>query len=177
MQFTEKRLPNLSELDAIAPGNPVYLQVSFTGPSSTNTLGKAFFTGKGVTVGADGSIAAGGPTLAALNALRSVQTFDDKKRSTNDAMAYAAKLGVTSHFDMGEFLIPGSPNHEDEFVFDGAASWDPYFAYEPILELHRQGLMKVRVRVNYLSMDNALTVPILQRRIDNAFREPNTEPH
>ena len=61
VQFTEKRLPNLSELDAIAPGNPVYLQVSFTGPSSTNTLGKAFFTGKGVTVGADGSIAAGGP--------------------------------------------------------------------------------------------------------------------
>jgi predicted amidohydrolase YtcJ len=31
--------------------------------------------------------------------------------------------------------------------------------------------MKVRVRVNYLSMDNALTLPILQRRIDNAFRE------
>jgi len=86
-------------------------------------------------------------------------------------MAYAAKLGVTSHFDMGGFLIPGSPNHEDEFTFDGAASWDPYFAYEPILELHRQGLMKVRMRVNYLSMDNALTLPILQRRIDNAFRE------
>jgi predicted amidohydrolase YtcJ len=171
VQFAEKRLPNLAELDAIAPNNPVYLQVSFFGPSSTNTLGKAFFTAKGVTVGADGSIAAVAPTLAALNALRSVQTFDDKKRSTIDAMTYAAKLGVTSHFDMGGFLIPGSPNHEDEFVFDGAASWDPYFAYEPLLELHRQGLMKVRIRVNYLSMDNALTLPILQRRIDNAFRE------
>ena len=171
VQFAEKRLPNLAELDAMAPSNPVYLQVSFVGPSSTNTLGRAFFTGKGVTVGADGSIAGGGPTVAALNALRSVQTFDDKKRSTTDAMTYAAKLGVTSHFDMGGFLIPGSPNHEDEFVFDGAASWDPYFAYEPLLELHRQGLMKVRIRVNYLSMDNALTLPILQRRIDNAFRE------
>ena len=171
VQFAEKRLPNLAELDAIAPGNPVYLQVSFTGPSSTNTAGRAFFTVKGVVVGADGSIAAGGQTVAALNALRSVQTFDDKKRGTNDAMTYAAKLGVTSHFDMGGFLIPGSPNHEDEFTFDGAASWDPYFAYEPLLELHRQGLMKVRVRVNYLSMDNALTLPILQRRVDNAFRE------
>jgi len=171
VQFAENRLPTLAELDAIAPNNPVYLQVSFVGPSSTNTLGKAFFTAKGVTVGADGSIAALAPTLAALNALRSVQTFDDKKRSTIDAMTYAAKLGVTSHFDMGGFLIPGSPNHEDEFVFDGAASWDPYFAYEPLLELHRQGLMKVRIRVNYLSMDNALTLPILQRRIDNAFRE------
>jgi predicted amidohydrolase YtcJ len=171
VQFAEKRLPNLAELDAIAPSNPVYLQVSFTGPSSTNTAGRAFFTVRGVVVGADGSIAAGGQTVAALNALRSVQTFDDKKRGTTDAMSYAAKLGVTSHFDMGGFLIPGSPNHEDEFTFDGAASWDPYFAYEPILELHRQGLMKVRVRVNYLSMDNALTLPILQRRIDNAFRE------
>jgi predicted amidohydrolase YtcJ len=171
VQFAEKRLPNLMELDAIAPGNPVYLQVSFTGPSSTNTAGRAFFTVKGVTVGADGSIAAGGTTVAALNALRSVQTFDDKKRSTTDAMGYAAKLGVTSHFDMGGFLIPGSPNHEDEFTFDGAASWDPYFAYEPLLELHRQGLMTVRIRVNYLSMDNALSLPILQRRIDNAFRE------
>jgi predicted amidohydrolase YtcJ len=171
VQFAEKRLPNLAELDAIAPNNPVYLQVSFTGPSSTNTAGRNFFVSKGVTVGADGSIAANTPTLAALNALRMVQTFDDKKRSTTDAMTYAARLGVTSHFDMGGFLIPGSPNHEDEFVFDGAASWDPYFAYEPILELHRQGLMKVRVRVNYLSMDNALNVPILQRRIDNAFRE------
>ena len=172
VQFLDKgRLPNLAELDLIAPANPVYIQESFFGPSTTNTLGKAFFSSKGVTVGADGSIAAVGPTLAALNALRSVQTFDDKKRSTIDAMTYAAKLGVTSHFDMGGFLIPGSPNHEDEFTFDGAASWDPYFAYEPILELHRQGLMKVRIRVNYLTMDNALNLPILQRRIDNAFRE------
>jgi len=171
VQFAEKRLPNLAELDVIAPNNPVYLQVSFTGPSTTNTLGKAFFTSKGVTVGADGSIAANTQTLIALNALRSVQTSADKRRSTMDAMNYAAKLGVTSHFDMGGFLIPGSPNHEDEFTFDGAASWDPYFAYEPILDLHRQGLMKVRIRVNYLTMDNALNLPILQRRIDNAFRE------
>jgi predicted amidohydrolase YtcJ len=171
VQFAEKRLPNLTELDAIAPNNPVYIQVSFTGPSTTNSLGKAFFTSKGVTVGADGSIGANTQTLIALNALRGVQTSADKRRSTMDAMNYAAKLGVTSHFDMGGFLIPGSPNHEDEFVFDGAASWDPYFAYEPILDLHRQGLMKVRIRVNYLTMDNALNVPILQRRIDNAFRE------
>lgn len=170
-QFAEKRLPTLSELDAIAPGNPVYLQVSFTGPASTNSAGRIFFASRGITVGADGSIAANAPTVAALNALRSVQTFADKKRSTMDAMTYAASLGITSNFDMGGFLIPGSPDHEDEFVFDGAASWDPYTAYDPLLELHRAGEMKTRVRIFFLSMDNALAIPILTRRVENAFRD------
>jgi len=171
VQFAEKRLPTLAELDAISSANPLYLQVAFIGPSTTNTAGKAFFASRGVAVGADGSIAAGPATVAALNALRAVQTFDDKKRGTRDAMTYAASLGVTTHFDMGGFLIPGSPNHEDEFVFDGAASWDPYTAYDPLLDLHRNGEMKVRVRVFFLSMDNAAATPILTRRLDNAFRE------
>jgi predicted amidohydrolase YtcJ len=171
VQFAEKRLPTLAELDAIAPANPDYLQVSFTGPSVTNSAGKTFFASRGIAVGADGSIAANAPTVAALNALRSIQTFDDKKRSTMDAMNYAAALGVTSNFDMGGFLIPGSPDHEDEFTFDGAASWDPYTAYDPLLDLHRNGQMKVRIRVFFLSMDNSLAIPILTRRVENAFRE------
>jgi predicted amidohydrolase YtcJ len=171
VQFAEKRLPTLAELDAISSANPLYLQVAFIGPSTTNTAGKAFFASRGVAVGADGSIAAGPATVAALNALRAVQTFDDKKRGTRDAMAYAASLGVTSNFDMGGFLIPGSPDHEDEFTFDGAASWDPYTAYDPLLELHRNGEMTVRIRVFFLSMDNAAAIPILTRRAENAFRE------
>jgi predicted amidohydrolase YtcJ len=171
VQFAEKRLPTLAELDAIAPSNPVYMQVSFTGPSTTNTAGKTFFQSRGIAVGADGSIAANAPTVAALTALRSVQTFDDKKRSTMDAMTYSAALGVTSNFDMGGFLIPGSPDHEDEFVFDGAASWDPYTAYDPLLDLHRNGDMKVRIRIFFLSMDTAAAIPILTRRVENAFRE------
>jgi len=171
VQFAEKRLPTLAELDAIAPANPVYLQVSFTGPSVTNSAGKTFFASRGIVVGADGSIAANAPTVAALNALRSIQTFDDKKRSTADAMSYAAALGVTSNFDMGGFLIPGSPDHDDEFTFDGAASWDPYTAYDPVLDLHRNGQMKVRIRVFFLSMDTQDAIPILTRRVENAFRE------
>jgi predicted amidohydrolase YtcJ len=100
-----------------------------------------------------------------------VQTFADKKRGTREALAYAASLGVTTSMDMGGFLIPGSPHHEDEFVFDGAASWDPYTAYDPLLEVHREGQMKSRVRVNFLSMDNSDAIPILTRRVNNAFRE------
>jgi len=171
VQFAEKRLPTLAELDAIAPANPVYIQVSFTGPSVTNSAGKTFFASRGIAVGADGSIAANAPTVAALNALRSIQTFDDKKRSTVDAMNYAAQLGVTSSFDMGGFLIPGSPDHDSEFTFDGAASWDPYTAYDPLLDLHRIGQMKVRIRVFFLSMDTQPDNPILTRRVENAFRE------
>ena len=170
-QFVEKRLPTLAELDAIAPGNPVYLQVAFIGPSTTNSAGRAFFASRGVAVGADGAIAAGAPAVAALNALRAIQTFEDKTRSTLDALAYAASLGVTASFDMGGFLIPGSPDHEDEFTFDGAASWDPYTAYDPLLEIHRAGRMTSRVRIFFLSMDNAAAVPILSRRLQNSFRE------
>jgi len=171
VQFVEKRLPTLAELDAIAPANPVYIQVSFTGPSVTNSAGRTFFQSRGIAVGNDGAIAANGPTVAALNALRSIQTFADKKRSTVDAMNYAAALGVTSNFDMGGFLIPGSPDHDSEFVFDGAASWDPYTAYDPVLELHRAGQIKVRIRVFFLSMDTQPDNPILTRRVENAFRE------
>jgi hypothetical protein len=54
VQFAEKRLPTLAELDAIAPANPVYLQVSFTGPAATNTLGRAFFQSRGIAVSAEG---------------------------------------------------------------------------------------------------------------------------
>jgi len=175
-QFAEKRLPTLAELDAAAPDHPVYVQLSFVGASSTNSLGKAFFQSKGVAVGADGSIGVFGPTLAALNALRAIQTFDDKKRGTLDAAAYAISLGVTTHFDMGGFTIPETPHTEGSFWFDGAASWDPFNAYEPVLALYREAKMPVRLRIFFLSMDEASmqTAPgirLLTERVLNAFRE------
>jgi hypothetical protein len=45
-QFAENRLPTLAELDAAAPNNPVLVFNSFTGPATTNTPGRTFFTGK-----------------------------------------------------------------------------------------------------------------------------------
>ena len=50
----------------------------------------------------------GAPSLAALNALRAIQTFDDKKQGTLDAMAYSASVGVTTNVDMGGFVLPGT---------------------------------------------------------------------
>jgi predicted amidohydrolase YtcJ len=168
-QFAEKRLPTLEELDAAAPNHPVLVFQSFTGPAATNTLGKAFFAGQGIEVSAAGAIAVNGPALAALNALRSVQTFEDKKRGTMDALAYSASVGVTTNVDMGAFVIPGLPDIQDSFVFDGLASADPFRMYDAFLALHNEKKMVARLRVFFLSMDTQPNVPLLSERIRNAF--------
>ncbi len=168
-QFAENRLPTLAELDAAAPANPVLVFDAFVGPAATNTLGKAFFSGQGVTVDATGQIAAGGPSLAALNALRAIQTFDDKKQGTLDAMAYSASVGVTTNVDMGGFVLPGTPNADASDQFDTLASWDPFTAYDPLLALHDEGKVSVRVRIFFLSMDHNPDVPLTTQRVLNAF--------
>jgi predicted amidohydrolase YtcJ len=168
-QFAENRLPTLAELDAAAPHHPVLVFQSFTGPATTNTPGASFLTSKGVVVSTTGAIAANVQSLAALNALRAVQTFDDKKRGTLDAMAYSARVGVTTNVDMGGFILPGSPNTTGSDVFDTLASWDPYKAYDPLLDLHQEGKQFVRVRLFFLSMDNKPEVPLTTQRVINAF--------
>src|SRR5262249_47800299 len=142
---------------------------TFLGPATTNTLGRTFFTGKGVVVDAAGTIAAGAPSLAALNALRAIQTFEDKKQGTLDAMAYSASVGVTTNVDMGGFVIPGTPNIQDSFVFDSLASWDPFTAYDPLLALSDEGKVSVRVRIFFLTMHQTQDVPLTTQRVLNAF--------
>src|SRR5690348_1235474 len=170
-QFAEKRLPTLAELDAASPDHPVLLFQAFTGPASTNTPGKAFFTSKGIAVSDTGAIAANAPSVAALNALRAVQTFDDKKRGSVDAMAYSASVGVTTNVDMGAFVIPGTPDVQDSFAFDTLASADPFHMYDAVLALHREHKMSTRLRLFLLSMDTQMGVPLLKERLLNAFPE------
>jgi predicted amidohydrolase YtcJ len=168
-QFAENRLPPLAELDAAAPKNPVLVFDAFLGPATTNTLGRTYFTGLGIAVGADGSLAGNGPAVAALDALRAIQTFDDKKQGTLDAMAYSASVGVTTNVDMGGFVLPGTPNAEASDQFDTLASWDPFTAYDPLLALHDEGKAFVRVRIFFLSMDHNPDVPLTTARVLNAF--------
>jgi predicted amidohydrolase YtcJ len=170
-QFKEKRLPTLAELDAAAPDHPVFLYLAFTGPAATNSKGKDFFTSKGVAVSATGEIAANAPSLAALNALRAAQTFEDQKRGTADAMAYATRVGVTTSADMGVFVIPGTPDVQDSFTFDTLASGNPFRMYDAFLALHREGKMSMRLRVFYLTMDKENTIPLLKERVLNSFPE------
>jgi predicted amidohydrolase YtcJ len=168
-QFAEKRLPTLAELDAADTNHPVLVYQAFAGPAATNTAGKAFFAAHNVAVSGDGRIEANAPSLAALNALRSVQTFEDKKRGTLDAMAYAASNGITTSVDMGAFVIPGLPDIQDSFTFDGLASQDPFHMYDAFLALHREGKMSMRLRLFFLTMDTQLDIPILRQRLLNTF--------
>jgi hypothetical protein len=170
-QFAEKRLPTLAELDIAAPNHPVLMYLGFTGPSATNSKGKAFFTSKGIAVSDTGAIAANAPSLAALNALRAAQTFEDQKRGTADAMAYAARVGITTSADMGVFVIPGTPDVQDSFTFDTLASGNPFRMYDAFLALHREQKMPMRLRVFYLTMDKDNTIPLLKERVLNSFPE------
>ncbi|HSP66647.1 MAG TPA: amidohydrolase family protein [Bryobacteraceae bacterium] len=170
VQFAEKRLPTSAELDAAAPNHPVIVYQAFTGPAAVNTRAKAFFTSKGVAVNDTGTIAANAPSVAALNALRSVQTFEDKKRGTLDAMAYAASVGLTTNVDMGAFLPPGLADIQDSFTFDGLATADPFRMYDAFLALHKQNKMTTRLRVFFLSMDTRPDVPMLKQRMQNIFQ-------
>ena len=166
----EPRFPTLAELDAAVPDHPVYIQESFSGPAATNTLGKAFFESLGIEVGADGADAgfmAGGfqapnPATQALHELRQLQTLDDQKRGTLDAMRYAASVGVTTHLDQGGFPATGT-------AADGAAHFDRYRAYDALLALHAEGALINRIRINFLHMETDPATPELQARLLNVF--------
>ncbi|HEX6992774.1 MAG TPA: amidohydrolase family protein [Gammaproteobacteria bacterium] len=163
----EPRFPTLEELDRVTPDHPVYIQMSFAGPGVTNSLGREFFTALGIEAGDDGSLAGGAapnPSTRALAALRSLQTLEDQKRGTLDAMRYAASLGLTTHFDQGGFPATGTDA-------DGAAHFDPYHAYDALLALHREGELIQRIRIDFLHMEEDPATPGLRARLENAFPE------
>jgi hypothetical protein len=168
-QFAEKRLPTLAELDAATSDHPVLVFQAFTGPAATNTRGRAFFTERKIVVSDTGAIAANAPSIAALNALRAVQTFDDRKRGTADAMSYSVSVGVTTSADMGAFNLPGTPDLEGSFEADTLASADQWRMYDAFVALHREGKMTSRLRIYFLTMDTRPDVPILSERLRNEF--------
>ncbi|HTR00967.1 MAG TPA: amidohydrolase family protein [Candidatus Acidoferrum sp.] len=168
-QFTpapdKPRFPTLAELDAVSTQHPIYVQQGFSGPSVTNSLGKQFFESKGITVGADGSVAGGptpNPSTKALFALKQLQTFEDKKRGTLDALNYAVSVGITTQLDEGGFPETGTDA-------DAVAVMDGVRAYDAVQALNRDGKLPNRVRVNFLYMESDPSTPLLHARLDNAF--------
>jgi hypothetical protein len=180
-QWAEHRHPTLRELDEAVPDRPVLLYERFTGPCATNSLGKAFFDAADaappvhpdivkVNVSAGGAIAAaafgrGGPSTAALYHLRRLQTFEDKKRSTIDAMRYSAEVGLTAHLDQVLFPTPG-PLHPNQVL----SNLDHYRMYDSWLALHREGRTIVRLQMNFLHNQSDPALPELRERLRNQFQ-------
>ncbi len=166
-QFTpppaDPRFPTLGELDDKVRNHPVFLLQSFSGPGATNSLGKAFFESKGVTVSETGAIASGTQSIRALNALRALQTFDEQKRGLAYAMTYAAEVGVTTHLDQGGFPNVGDPDS------DALANFDRYRAFDSARALYAEGKLTNRIFVNFLHLESDPATPELLARLLNVF--------
>lgn len=153
-QFKERRLPTLSELDEALPRHPVFISYGFTGPGVTNSLGRAVF--------GNSSLGAGVENGKALLALRKNATLEDRKRSVHDAMKYAVSMGVTTHIDQGAFPMTGTAS-------DGAANEDLYAMHLPWLEVFREKAI-LRLRTNFIHMDDTIEVSTLQKRLQNTWK-------
>jgi predicted amidohydrolase YtcJ len=180
-QWAEHRYPTLKELDEAVPDRPVLLYERFTGPAITNSAGKKIFDAldagapvhpemKKVAVADNGQIAAagfagGGPSASALFHLRRMQTFEDKRRSTVDAMAYSAAVGLTAHLDEVLFPTPG-PLHPNQIL----SNLDQYRMYDSWLALHREGKTIVRLQMNFLQNQTDPALPVLKERLRNQFQ-------
>src|SRR5262245_25164340 len=100
MQFTERRLPTLMELDAI--DRPVYIQAA-QGGTRTKSLGKMWLESKGVMVAADGAITGQALSLALQTLRKELLNAETRKRSALGALQYYSRLGITTHRDCGAF--------------------------------------------------------------------------
>ena len=161
MQFTERRLPNLTELDAV--DRPVFITAA-QGGSRTNSKGKAWFEAKGIMVNPDGSFVGQGAGVALQTLRKELLTPETRKRNALAALQYYAKLGITTHRDEGAF-------HSDE-PSTGVANENTYTMHEPFMALNRENRMPARRRIDFLHQDppNANPpLPTLGPRLRNSF--------
>jgi predicted amidohydrolase YtcJ len=161
MQFDERRLPNLTELDAV--GRPVYLQGA-QGGTRCNSEGKAWLEARGVTVAADGAIAGQAAGLALQTLRKTLLTPDTRTRGALDALQYYAQLGITAHRDSGAFHADGPAT--------GIASENTYTMHNPFHALNREGRMPARLRIDFLHQDSPTAnppLPTLSQRLRNSF--------
>jgi predicted amidohydrolase YtcJ len=161
MQFEERRLPNLTELDAV--NRPVFI-IAAQGGARTNTQGKMWFEARGVMVGADGAFGGNQSGIALQNLRKELLNPGTRKRSAMTALQYYASLGITTHRDGGAF-------HSDD-PSPGVANENTYTMHNPFLALHSEGKMPARLRIDFLHQDppNANPpLPTLSQRLKNSF--------
>jgi hypothetical protein len=161
MQFMERRLPTLMELDAV--DHPVYIQAA-QGGTRTNSQAKAWLESKGVMVGADGAITGQALGLALQTLRKELLTAETRKRGALGALQYYAKLGITTHRDCGAF--------QSEEPSGGVANENTYTMHNPFIALNREGKLPSRLRIDFLHQDppNANPpLPTLAPRLRNSF--------
>src|SRR5882672_8424889 len=160
---TSGRLPTRAELDIAVPNNPVFIEVGFTGPATTNSAGKSLFESQGITVAENGSMTGNNPSRALLYLRQTLLNPASRRRAVIDAMNYAATVGVTTHLDQGAFQATNT-------AADGAAHEDNFTMHIPFLEVYGQGKGIVRLRINFLHMESDQATPELVQRLKNAFQ-------
>jgi hypothetical protein len=183
--FAELRMPTLQELDAAVPDRPVFLYQSGFGPARVNTLGKQFFESATaplagpVSVAADGTIA-GGAANVALYHLRVRQTFEDKKRSALDAMAYSASVGITTNLDQ-TLVAPATgtldPASLEPQPTHALFALNHYRMYDAWQALHSEGKAFIRLQMNFLHNQGFISalgdlskqLPELRERLKNVL--------
>ncbi len=181
--WAEQRLPTLAELDEAVPDRPVIVFQRGNGPSRVNSLGKQFFEtvtsplAGPVAVADDGTIAVGLPSTTALYHLRIRQTFEDKKRSARDSMAFSAQVGITALLDQ-TLVAVGNGGPRDPQPNHGLPTLDHYRMYDGWIAVHHDGETLVRLQMNFLhnegprpelgGLENQL--PELRQRLKNQFQ-------
>src|SRR6266480_3332598 len=124
----------------------------------------------------------GNPNMAnrALYPLRIRQSFDDKKRSALDAMAFSASVGITTVLD--QTLVAVATGTLDPASLDPQPTHplftlNHYRMYDAWRALHREGKAFLRLQINFLhnqgyipelgDLDHQL--PELRERLKNQF--------
>ncbi len=178
--WSERRLPTLTELDEAVPDRPVLLYQGFYGAAATNTLGKTFFDAadsapllhpdaKRVQVSDTGAIgesngATGGPSTNALYLLRRLRTMEDRKRNALRTMAYSTSLGLTAWLDKSTIYALG-PLHPRQ----GSANVEPYRSRDAWNEVHNEGLMSIRVQMDFTAFAERDDNAMLREYLKNAL--------
>src|SRR5260221_1069879 len=156
------RLPPRAELDIAVPNNPVFIEIGFTGPATTNSAGKSLFESQGITVAENGSMTGNNPSRALLYLRQTLLTPESRRRAVIDAMNYAVTVGVTTHLDQGAFQATNT-------AADGAAHEDNFTLHIPFLQVYAQDKAIISLRITFLHMDTDQPTPELVQQLRNAF--------
>ena len=122
------------------------------------------------------------PANAALYHLRIRQTFEDKKRSALDAMAFTAQVGVTTLLDQTLVAVATGtlrPEPLDPQPNHALSTLNHYRMYDAWLALHAEGQAFMRLQMNFLHNQGFIAdlgaaidkqLPELRERLKNQFQ-------